>query len=997
MEIRLLFILLLSTAQSGLAFTGEAAVCNAASVCSGAEFGDEFTSCVCSEAAATTTQDLLDPSIIYIGGLMDLGSYTWCKDIFDFTVEKINERQLWPDALPAPFVLKHDLKDSRCDESTAVQQYWALRTENGLQPPHGIIGARCSGASTSLARISGLEAVPQLSPSSNSAKLTSGEFPFFSRLVAPNDERGEVGAVVALLRSFEWDTVNTLVTDTQFAKDFVTEFQKKWVGVHNDESGNWFGNIAYSDQIRLTENDEVDPESIEQALGSLKQGNSRVILLVAHNQHAFEILEQAYAAKFNPETIFVGPSAWLGREPRAYNLPPIPGYIGVAPFQNRDSNYQEFLIGYNVWRTQRGQSALSALPAFAAETVDAIRAMTTAISQTFSKRDGVAVIKTLRALDLDDGISGRVRFTTEGDRLEPAYTVINAKRTRGDGSIVWQPVGTLGANIGTFERNAEALCFAAIGCEYREMPRDSYPEPPIRLPIWATIIIVILLLLFVVFAFKYWRSHMKKVTIKAELDTFRNSIVGMRAAERDHVPKISRGDIESGVKRSLKEQPLRGSASSTPMGTAQWCWKETAQIMKKHESSEIYGDPADCWIKYDDACNAKLEEAFTSGKPKYVPLPGYIVKFKNMEQIKMSTNFSRDVKRFFKASAVQAGTLLPVGNQAGTMLPADLKGEPQMVLLEGDVVQISTQRDDGWGFGTKLYHADEAASRDLVVVANGTGLDGSAADDASIFCDTGWFPLDCTRVPTAEDMEALQSNIGDSGALDPPKHWDDIKDATVAARFVLPEGDRERDAVVKAFMSTLTYPRFKLKTKVVKVERIQNFAMWQSYIVKRQTICYRETGHQAGDDDDEVQRKALKRFERSWLWHGSNAEVVDKILQQGFNRSFCGKNATRYGKGVYFARDASYSSHPVYAVPDTKGEQYMLACRVVVGEYCRGKNDALTPDIRDAKSHSLYNSTVGLLADDTLINPSIYVTYHDAQAYPEYLITFKTQEDSAFA
>ena len=48
---------------------------------------------------------------------------------------------------------------------------------------------------------------------------------------------------------------------------------------------------------------------------------------------------------------------------------------------------------------------------------------------------------------------------------------------------------------------------------------------------------------------------------------------------------------------------------------------------------------------------------------------------------------------------------------------------------------------------------------------------------------------------------------------------------------------------------------------------------------------------------------------------GTNVEVVQKLMQQGFNRSFCGKNATVYGKGVYFARDAEYSAHAIYAVP----------------------------------------------------------------------------------
>ena len=70
----------------------------------------------------------------------------------------------------------------------------------------------------------------------------------------------------------------------------------------------------------------------------------------------------------------------------------------------------------------------------------------------------------------------------------------------------------------------------------------------------------------------------------------------------------------------------------------------------------------------------------------------------------------------------------------------------------------------------------------------------------------------------------------------------------------------------------------------------------------------------------------------------------------------------------------------------------MLACSVVVGEFCRGKKDARTPDLRDATKNILYDSTV-----DTLSNPSIYVTYHDAQAYPEYLIVFKeTRMSSPF-
>ena len=97
--------------------------------------------------------------------------------------------------------------------------------------------------------------------------------------------------------------------------------------------------------------------------------------------------------------------------------------------------------------------------------------------------------------------------------------------------------------------------------------------------------------------------------------------------------------------------------------------------------------------------------------------------------------------------------------------------------------------------------------------------------------------------------------------------------------------------------------------------------------------------------------------------------------------NFCGKNATMYGKGVYFARDASYSSSTTYSKPNAKGEQHMFLVRVVIGEYSLGKKDALTPDVRTG--HQLFDSTVNNMQD-----PSIFVTYHDAQAYPEYLVKF---------
>jgi Receptor family ligand binding region len=187
--------------------------------------------CVCKAMdGATNGED--NPSNntgkIYIAGIFDLDAFDWGPDIFEYTVKLINEGH-WDIFVPPSGnggagdqqqqqQLVYALKNEACDDTTAVRGYWDLRTQNGNKPMDGIIGCRCSGPSISLARISGLEKVPQISPTSNSAKLNTREFPYFSRLVAPNNEQGEVGAIVALLRAFDWERVTILGTDTEYAR-----------------------------------------------------------------------------------------------------------------------------------------------------------------------------------------------------------------------------------------------------------------------------------------------------------------------------------------------------------------------------------------------------------------------------------------------------------------------------------------------------------------------------------------------------------------------------------------------------------------------------------------------------------------------------------------------------------------------------------------------------------------------------------------------------------
>lgn len=121
-----------------------------------------------------------------------------------------------------------------------------------------------------------------------------------------------------------------------------------------------------------------------------------------------------------------------------------------------------------------------------------------------------------------------------------------------------------------------------------------------------------------------------------------------------------------------------------------------------------------------------------------------------------------------------------------------------------------------------------------------------------------------------------------------------------------------------------------------------------------------------------------------FLFHGTAEGSCSSISKFGFNRSYCGKNATMYGNGVYFARDASYSTQQRYSPPDAKGNRYLYLAHVVVGEYAVGRQGMITPPPKGSDVTDAFDSVV-----DNTGNPSIYVVFYDNQCYPDYLITFK--------
>ncbi|XP_052076128.1 protein mono-ADP-ribosyltransferase PARP14-like [Mytilus californianus] len=200
-------------------------------------------------------------------------------------------------------------------------------------------------------------------------------------------------------------------------------------------------------------------------------------------------------------------------------------------------------------------------------------------------------------------------------------------------------------------------------------------------------------------------------------------------------------------------------------------------------------------------------------------------------------------------------------------------------------------------------------------------------------------------------------------ALEMPSNWSPMDDKENIKLVLLQQTDQEYLEVHQEFTKTTGSAH-----KIVKISRIQNRTLYQQYKAKKMSMeSLNPQGHQN---------------ERT-LWHGTAYDALDSINTYGFNRSYCGKNATVYGNGVYFARDAAYSARGTYSPKDHNNQRHMYMCKVLTGEYTQGKQGLIVPPPKGT-SHILHDCVVDNPAD-----PAIFVIFHDTQAYPEYLVLFE--------
>ncbi|UJR26717.1 hypothetical protein I4U23_008032 [Adineta vaga] len=174
----------------------------------------------------------------------------------------------------------------------------------------------------------------------------------------------------------------------------------------------------------------------------------------------------------------------------------------------------------------------------------------------------------------------------------------------------------------------------------------------------------------------------------------------------------------------------------------------------------------------------------------------------------------------------------------------------------------------------------------------------------------------------------------------------------------------------------LKLPHMLPESWLIEIYRVQNPRMFQQYVAHRDNFAARS--------------QATERI----LYRLTQDNLVDDVCAHGFNQSHTDSSFSVYGHGCHFyckaidiARTATLLANsqivPIHIqqqqqqqTPIKPSVRFLFVCKVLVGRYTRGEASMKT-------CPPGYDSLV-----DNIQSPEVFVTHHDAQVLPEYLIAY---------
>ncbi|XP_054649548.1 protein mono-ADP-ribosyltransferase TIPARP isoform X1 [Dunckerocampus dactyliophorus] len=235
-------------------------------------------------------------------------------------------------------------------------------------------------------------------------------------------------------------------------------------------------------------------------------------------------------------------------------------------------------------------------------------------------------------------------------------------------------------------------------------------------------------------------------------------------------------------------------------------------------------------------------------------------------------------------------------------------------------------------------------------------------------------PLSCSSSSSTSTVSLM--DLSASHPLSPttsnlptlfPETWLPMAMSQDFLQVPMSRDDRSYRTVYSLFHKTVSETKF----RIIKILRVQNPFLWEKYKRKKEYMSRRMS---------EMDRLLSERH----LFHGTSADVVEGICKHNFDPRVCGKHATMFGQGSYFARKAVYSHN--FSKRSPKGVHCMFLAKVLTGRFTVGNPSMRRPppiNLRDPSS-DLYDSCV-----DNWVDPQIYVIFNDDQSYPYFIIHYE--------
>lgn len=199
-----------------------------------------------------------------------------------------------------------------------------------------------------------------------------------------------------------------------------------------------------------------------------------------------------------------------------------------------------------------------------------------------------------------------------------------------------------------------------------------------------------------------------------------------------------------------------------------------------------------------------------------------------------------------------------------------------------------------------------------------------------------------------------------------PSYWVPHEEKMDFVIYLLDEDSEEYQSVENHFLATL--PTAEIK----RIDRIQNRVLWRKYIDK---------GRQMNHFEDGVLNEVL-------LFHGSGSHSPELIYQGDASFDLRYSRDGMWGKGNYFAVNASYSDSYAFNTKSTAMPcKKMLVAWVLTGHsyYSEPTHSYLPNRQNSSEGHVCrrYDSVNGVTGGS-----KVYITYDNNLAYPAYLITY---------